>query len=102
MVPRPHLLERRVYLGGAASLLALAAARRARAQPTGGVARVGFLTGSGGFKADLLRGLAEGGWTEGQNLKLETRTYGDRLDQRRALADELVALKVDAILASSP
>jgi len=41
------------------------------------------------------------GWTEGQNLSLEWRYSEDRDDQRRAIVEEFLQLKVDAIVVQS-
>ena len=50
----------------------------------------------GGF----LRGLREYGYVEGQNILIEYRFSEDRDDRLPELAAELIALKVDLILAS--
>ena len=95
---------------GAFSLLALAAftlvfvgeTRVAGAQPK--VARAGYLghvdTPSPGMAA-FKEGLRAHGWVEGQNLLIEYRYGGDDYDRLRALATELVGLKVDLIVAPS-
>jgi putative ABC transport system substrate-binding protein len=41
------------------------------------------------------------GWIEGRNLSIEYRFGGERYERLRALADELVRLKVDLIFAAS-
>jgi putative tryptophan/tyrosine transport system substrate-binding protein len=46
------------------------------------------------------RGLREHGYAEGQNIIIEYRFSGDRDDRLPVLAAELVAMKVDLILAS--
>jgi putative ABC transport system substrate-binding protein len=49
----------------------------------------------------MLNGLRELGYTEGRNIVIERR-YGEwKLDRLRDLADELVALKVDVIVAGA-
>ena len=40
------------------------------------------------------------GWTEGSNVRIETRWAGGEVDANRRFADELVALAPDVILAS--
>ena len=50
----------------------------------------------------LLQGLRDLGYVEGQNLVVEGRFYGDRLDRLPALADELVRSRVDVIVAGAP
>ena len=48
---------------------------------------------------ELARGLRDLGWVEGQNLTIEYRWAGGRLDRLSELAAELVAHKVDVIVA---
>jgi putative ABC transport system substrate-binding protein len=72
------------------------------AQPPGRVVRVGVLRPT--RPADLVanglpRALLELGYVEGQNLNLETRYAEGRLDRLPALARELVAQRVDVIVA---
>ena len=91
-------------LGSVAIVLPLAA--RAQQQPK--ISRIGvLLTGPAGLSttlADLaafLQGLRELGYTEGQNLTVEFR-YGEwKWDRLGDLAAELVALKVNVIIAAS-
>ena len=68
------------------------------------IARVGLLAPGGGltprheaFRA-ALRGL---GWVEGQNLVIEYRFGGEDYERLRALAADLVRLKVDVIFAAT-
>src|SRR5262249_50422142 len=85
-------------------LVRLAAPPGVGAQPAK-VARVGWLEGEGVFTptgpltTELLRGLREQGYTEGQNLGIEYRSAGGRNEAFPALAAELVRLKVDVIVA---
>jgi putative ABC transport system substrate-binding protein len=44
-------------------------------------------------------GLAEGGWTDGRNLRMEVRWGGGDVNRTRTFAKELVALQPDVILA---
>ena len=69
------------------------------------VPRIGFLAvGSREGRAFLiegfLQGLREHGYVEGQNIVIEYRFSEDRNDRLPELAAELVALKVDLIVAS--
>jgi putative ABC transport system substrate-binding protein len=48
----------------------------------------------------FLQGLREHGYVEGQNIVIEYRFSGDRNDRLHEFAAELVALKVDLIVAS--
>jgi putative ABC transport system substrate-binding protein len=45
--------------------------------------------------------LAGSGWTEGRNVQMDLRWYGDDSNRARALAQELVSLKPDIILTTS-
>jgi ABC-type uncharacterized transport system substrate-binding protein len=49
----------------------------------------------------LTEALRGHGWVEGKNLAIEYRFGGERYERLRALADELVRLKVDLIFAAS-
>ncbi len=50
--------------------------------------------------AAFLQGLAQLGWSEGRNLRIDTRWGGGDADRGRRYAAELVALAPDVILAS--
>jgi putative tryptophan/tyrosine transport system substrate-binding protein len=97
------MIERRAFtLGG---LALLAAPLAAGAQPAGKVPRIGFLAvGSREGRAFLIggfrQGLRERGYVEGQSIVIEYRFSEDRNDRLPGLAAELVALKVELILAS--
>jgi putative ABC transport system substrate-binding protein len=73
------------------------------AQQTGKVYRVGFLWDNPAVWPHALeafhRGLRDLGWTEGQNIAVEYRWAEGRFDRLPALAEELVGLKVDVIVA---
>ena len=74
-------------------------------QPAAKVRRIGFLAvGSREGRAFLiegfLQGLREHGYVEGKNIVIEYRFSEDRNDRLPELAAELVALKVELILAS--
>jgi ABC-type uncharacterized transport system substrate-binding protein len=80
----------------------LTASPAVRAQPTGKVYRIGFLTigsatASPPFIEALRQGLRELGWVEGQNIVIEPRFAEGKFDRLPALAAELVQLKVDVI-----
>jgi ABC-type uncharacterized transport system substrate-binding protein len=47
----------------------------------------------------LMQGLAEVGWTDGRNLRMEIRWGGGDVNRIRTFAKELVALQPDVILA---
>lgn len=93
------------------SLLVVATARHcpAQAQQAARVYRMGLLSigSSPGrdapadpYRAALSARLQELGYSEGTNLRIEARRAGGNLDRLPALAAELVALKVDLILAA--
>src|SRR5262245_6254082 len=87
-------------LGGAVASWPLAA----RAQQ--GVRRIGVLTGladdadTQAHMEAFLQGLAQLGWTEGRNLRIDTRWTAGDADRGRRYAAEFVALAPDVILAS--
>src|SRR5215475_784198 len=94
-------MRRRVFLGiicGAATSWPLAAF----GQQTK-VARIGALylgnADADSFKTNLREGLRELGFIEGQNIAFEFRSAEGKTDRLPALADELVGLKVDVIVA---
>src|SRR5712691_9869284 len=76
----------------------------AEAQQTAKVARIGFLTtglaaNSAHLREAFLQGLRDLGYVEGRNVVIEYRYAEDKLERLPALAAELVALKVDVIVA---
>jgi putative ABC transport system substrate-binding protein len=65
--------------------------------------RIGVLTFTqvtAGFQEPLRQGLRDHGYVEGQNILVEWRAAEGRPDRARALALELVQLKVDVIVAN--
>jgi putative tryptophan/tyrosine transport system substrate-binding protein len=101
------MIRRREFItllgGGAAAALPLAA----RAQQGERMRRVGVLMA---IAADdpqsqrrltaFVQGLQELGWTDGRNIRIETRWTAGDTDRMRRHAAELVALAPDVILAS--
>ena len=94
---RRHLIT---LLGGAAAW-----PLAARAQQGDRVRRIGVLIG--GDENDPLRkarisaftqALADLGWTDGRNVRMDVRWYGDDSNRERVLAQELVGLQPDIIL----
>ena len=86
------------FLGGAAVVLPLAA----RAQQGNRVRRIGVL---GGRRSQLLaftQALADLGWTDGRNVRLDLRWGGTDINRIRALAQELVGLQPDIIVTAGP
>ena len=91
-------------LGGAAAWPLLA-----RAQQGERMRRVGVLISTtendpeaGRLIAAFKQGLLELGWSEGRNVRIDVRFPADNPDRMQAFAQELVALKPDALLASGP
>ena len=74
----------------------------ATAQPTDKTARIGYLAPHSPqtWRVDVLRqGLRDLGWAEGRNLIIDYRSAEGKLDRLPALAAELVALRVQVIVA---
>jgi putative ABC transport system substrate-binding protein len=90
-------------LAPAVVLLLLAAPLAVEAQPAAKVPRIGWLPvnlASAPINLEPFRqGLRDLGYVEGRNLVIETRDAEGRLERLPALAAELVALKVDVIVA---
>jgi putative ABC transport system substrate-binding protein len=79
----------------------------ARAQQGDRIRRIGMLLGldenDRGAKprlSALTQALADLGWTVGRNVRIDLRWEGDDFNRMRALAQELVRLQPDIILAS--
>jgi putative ABC transport system substrate-binding protein len=90
-------------LGGAAAAWPLAA----RAQQDQRVRRIGVLTGIGegdeaaqSFLAAFLQALRQLGWTDGHNVRVDTRWGRGDADRIRKYAAELAALAPDVIFAT--
>ena len=78
----------------------------ARAQQSEQVRRVGMLIGQAADDVDgkarlaaFVQGLQQLGWTDGRNVRIDTRWGGGDADRMRRYAAELVALAPDVILA---
>jgi putative ABC transport system substrate-binding protein len=95
-------MDRRAFLG-ALGLLGMPSA--VQAQPESKGPRIGYLalnlTDKAGahLRDAFLQGLHDLGYIEGRNLLIEYRDADGRIDRFPALASELVALKVDVIVA---
>jgi putative ABC transport system substrate-binding protein len=95
-------MRRREFIAVVAGALTWPVA--ADAQQTGKMPRIGILNnGSAASTTNypFFQGLRELGYTEGQNLAIEFRFADWQLDRLAALAAELVALKVDVIVAGA-
>jgi putative ABC transport system substrate-binding protein len=71
------------------------------------VRRIGVLTAGDendpmrkAFISAFTQALADLGWTDGRNVRMDLRWFGDEINRIRALAQELVGLQPDIILAS--
>jgi len=80
----------------------------ARAQQPGRLQRIGVLMSWDEsdpeiktFLSGFMQGLAELGWTDGGNVRMEVRWAGGNVDRLRMFAKELVDLQPDVILATS-
>ncbi|HEV2056887.1 MAG TPA: ABC transporter substrate-binding protein, partial [Methylomirabilota bacterium] len=77
----------------------------AEAQQAAKVARIGFLAvnlaASPHLPEAFRQGLGDLGYVEGRNLVIEYRDAGGKFERLPALAAELIALKVDVIVAGS-
>jgi ABC-type uncharacterized transport system substrate-binding protein len=77
----------------------------AETQQAAKVARIGFLAGNlaalPNLREAFLQGLRDLGYVEGRSVVIEYRDAEGKLERLPALAAELVALKVDVILAAS-
>ena len=96
-------MDRRAFLSGLGALSA--APSFALAQPASRVYRIGFLASApvaaqtDPYLKIFLGRLGELGYVEGRNMAVEHRSSGGQNERYRALATELVSLKVDLIVA---
>ena len=98
------MISRRAFLGGLAGGL-LAAPLTAEGQQPGRIARIGYLAANLAVadprtREAFLQGLRDLGYVEGRNLLIEYRDAAGKTERFPALAAELVALKVDVIVAA--
>jgi putative ABC transport system substrate-binding protein len=97
------MMERRPFLIMMIAGGLLAAPLAIEAQPAGKVARIGYLAPNLAVNPHLpeafRQGLRDLGYVEGRNLVIEIRSAEGKLERLPALAAELVALKVDVIVA---
>jgi putative ABC transport system substrate-binding protein len=94
---------RRAALAAALALAVLAAPLAAEAQQAAKIARIGYLApnlAADPHRSEAFRqGLRDLGYIEGRNVVIEYRDAEGKYERLPALAAELVALKVDVILA---
>ncbi|MFQ5945750.1 MAG: ABC transporter substrate-binding protein, partial [Anaerolineae bacterium] len=76
------------------------------AQRPAKIPRIGFLVNAGPVPRPVVepfrQGLRDLGYVEGQNIVIEWRSAMGKYDRLRALAAELVDLKVDLLVATAP
>jgi putative ABC transport system substrate-binding protein len=93
-------MDRRAFLG---TLGLLASPRAAEAQPPARkLPRIGVLLSppmTTGVQEQFRQGFRDHGYVEGQNLLIEWRSAEGRTERAKPLADELVGLNVDVIVA---
>ena len=96
-------MRRREFIAGLGGAVAWPMA--ARVQQGDRVRRIGVLMP--GYENDpvykprvsaFTQALADSGWTDGRNVRMDLRWGGDDIDQIRALAQELVGLQPDIIV----
>jgi putative ABC transport system substrate-binding protein len=95
-------MERRTFMAMLTGGL-VAAPLTAEAQQAAKIARVGILGASPPASPRLeafLQGLRDLGYVEGRNIVIEYRNHEGKVERLPALAAELVALKVDVIVAA--
>jgi putative ABC transport system substrate-binding protein len=98
-------MRRRDFIAGLGSTAAWPLA--ARAQQGDRVRRFGVLIVGGEddlaktFVSAFIQSLAGLGWADGRNLRIDLRWYSDDNHRSRALAQELVGLQPDIILAAA-
>ena len=96
-------MNRRTFIVSAAGLLA--APLVGEAQQAAKTARIGWLgdnpAGNPHLRQAFLQGLHDLGYVEGRNLVIEYRNAEGKFERFPALAAELVALKVDVIVAQA-
>jgi putative tryptophan/tyrosine transport system substrate-binding protein len=101
---RSPTISRRTFMAVVAGGLAAPLDAEAQAQKVGKVYRIGFLRAGQPPKPwveAFQQGLRERGYVDGQNVVVEFRFTDGSFDQLPRLAEELVRLKVDVILASA-
>lgn len=97
-------VSRRSVLAGGIALTAgtLMPTRSARAQPAERMRRIGWLSGTDNIRPTLSDALRELGWIEGRNISFETRNAEGQRERYAPMAKDLVAAKVELIVAMAP
>src|SRR6516225_47337 len=97
-------MKRRTFIAGLGSAAAWPIAARAQER----IRRIGVLMGGNENDPEpkarhsaFTQGLADLGWTDGRNVRMDLRWGGGDTNRMRALAQELVGLQPDIILTNS-
>ena len=98
-------MERRTFLGVIAGGLLTGPLAAEAQQASRNAARIGVIGNGASNRPDpefeaFRQGLRDLGWAEGQNLSIEHRWADGKADRLPGLADDLVRLNVDVIVAS--
>ena len=96
-------MRRREFIAGLGTAVALPLA--ARAQPAERMRRIGVLMPfdendplAKPYLSAFTQALADLGWTDGRNVRMDLRWASGEINRMRALAQELVGLQPDIIL----
>jgi putative ABC transport system substrate-binding protein len=99
-------VKRRQFIAGLGAVAAWTV--MARAQPAERVRRIGVLMAGdendpvyGHQLSAFTQALAELGWTDGRNVRMDLWWHGDDINRIRGLAQELVGLQPDIIVTGS-
>jgi putative ABC transport system substrate-binding protein len=92
-------MNRREFLALSASLLAAPLA--AEAQQADRMRRIGVLTPFESGPEEFSQALADLGWIDGRNVRMDVRWGGGDVNRMQRLAKELVGLQPDVILANT-
>src|SRR5262249_20808842 len=100
---RSHpMMDRRAFITVVGGSI-VAAPFDAEGQSAGNVPRIGFLQRARNENVGVfMQALREAGYIDGQTAVVETRIYEGSLEQLPQLAQELVVLKCDVIVAAAP
>ena len=86
-----------VVLGGSLAAAPLASLAQPARRP---YYRIGFVSGGDRFSREFIEGMRELGYEEGKHYAFVARYYGADRARIAALADELIALKPDVVVAN--